>query len=126
MRFELIGWKAWYPDGSTYDSNSSDWKEIPRMDLVILKRFFKLYDEEGNQVKDEETGKSIFYELNCGTPVCTLSSDDLKKYLRLPKVVKFMHLENEVIDKFKTIAEEDEEEPWQTTQPQTDLNSVNS
>lgn len=118
MKKEIIGWKAFYPDGKVRKSNKHKWRDIPTENLVVLKRFFKLYDDEGNKIVDEASGKSIFYELISGQNTCILSQDFLNPYKKLPKVIKRMSRDEEQIKKYLEKAEEDQEEPWQTNTTQ--------
>ncbi len=37
----LIGWKAWYTDGSSYGSDKYEWEEIPQRHFMGVKRFYR-------------------------------------------------------------------------------------
>jgi len=74
-----------------------------------LKKFYKVYDSENKLIKDEKTGKDIFYELIYGHNVIALDIEDLKKYKKLPRVLKFpMFLPDFELKELIRIAEEDE------------------
>ena len=110
---EIIGWKAWYEDGKVYTSSKKKWKNLPRKGLIGLKKFFRLVDEEGNYVEDEESGKNIFYEIMVGHKLITLSLKDLMENKKIPKDLKFgaSLTQEQLQEHYKTI-EEDQEEPW--------------
>jgi len=124
MKLELVAWKAFYSDGASYNSRDFNWKAIPTKNLAVLKKFYKAFDENGKRIIDKESGKQFFYELSYGTPVCCLTVDELQNYKKLPKAIKFMEQDLDQITNFLKIAEDDEDEPWQTNLTTTNQESL--
>jgi hypothetical protein len=55
---KLVGWKAWYTDGSIYGSDKYTWEEIPQRHFMCVKRFWIPLDENG-EVKDDVYGEHL-------------------------------------------------------------------
>ncbi len=109
---ELIGWKAWYNNGYIYTSTEHEWNDLDRHGLVVLKKFYHMYDEDGKKYRDEESESEIFSELVTGHSMLCLSIDQVKKYKRLPRCIKFQEkLSEEELQDYIDEADNDEEAP---------------
>jgi hypothetical protein len=112
MNLELIGWKAWYPNNKIYTSLKHKFADIPRNELLALKKFYRIKVND-EYIKDELTGKDIFYEIITGHKIICLSIEEFERYKKLPRCLKFgSYLEKEEFDALYKIVEEDQEEPW--------------
>lgn len=100
----LIGWKAFY-EKKTYSSEEGhSWKSIPRNGMILLQKFFKIYDKDGSLYTKD--GEDTFYEIVYGHSIISLSVEDLKSSKNLTKEIKFMgKASQEEIEKLKNIIE---------------------
>ncbi len=72
----LIGWKAWYKDGSSYSSKEYKWRSIPQRHFLGVKRFYKLPDG------------SIESEMFVGQDLYILCDEYRDKMKWIPKSIK--------------------------------------
>lgn len=110
FRLETIGWKAWYESGKTFTSKTHQWNNIPREGLVILKKFYNIFDIQGRKLRDEETEEDVFSELVYGHSMLCLSIENIMKYQKLPRCIKFpQQLTEEEMKPFIETAQQDKE-----------------
>jgi len=95
---ELIGWKAYYIDGSIYRSDEYKWEDIPQDGLQILTKYF--YNPEKNLK---------YKEVNCAHDVYSLN-DDIRDKLDIPKELKIGRwMEQNAFNLLRGKAQDDEE-----------------
>jgi hypothetical protein len=99
-QLRLVGWKAKYSDKDYSSEEGHEWKDIPREGMLLLQRFYNIFDEEGE--KYIQDGKDVFSEDVYGQSIVALTVDAIKKYKKLPKEIKFMRsISKEDIEKIK-------------------------
>jgi len=76
---KLVGWKAWYYDGSTYSSDKYTWEEIPQQEFECLKRYYK-----GIGIDGKET---VYGEMWTGEDLYILD-DEYRNQRKIPQFIK--------------------------------------
>jgi len=73
---KLIGWKAWYTDGSSFASNKYKWRDIPQRHFLGVKRFYRMPDG------------TIHKEMFVGQDLYIISDEHRDKLSRITKEIK--------------------------------------
>jgi len=53
---KVIGWRAWYADGSKYDSASTNWRGLPEDGVIVVVLYF---DDKTRRIMD---GSSWYFQ----------------------------------------------------------------
>ena len=76
IKRKILGWKAWYADGSVYSSLTCKWEHTPKSGLQILKKFYYQYEVGKESFEKRANGEDrIFTEIQSGADVYCV--DDL-------------------------------------------------
>jgi len=78
----LVGWKAWYTDGSVYTSDLYNWIDIPQRKFAFVKRFWQAKDEVGY-----DTEEPVYGEILACDDIYILD-DDYRDNCYLPQYIK--------------------------------------
>lgn len=75
---KVIGWRAWYADGSKYDSKTTKWKDLPDDGVLIIVLYLDGKRPDGKPLRRINSGvdwyfkakglKGPIYGLNNDTP----------------------------------------------------------
>lgn len=75
---KVIGWRAWYADGSKYDSETTEWRDLPDDGVLIIVLYFDDKRPDGKPLRRINSGvdwyfkatglKGSIYGLNNDTP----------------------------------------------------------
>lgn len=60
-KYTIVGWKAYYADGSSYDSRTTAWAALPPVGLVILMFYYSANWDKNNSKPYR------YVQMNCAT-----------------------------------------------------------
>ncbi len=58
---KVIGWKAWYTDGSVYDSKQTIWQDLPDDGAVSVVLYFDEVDHSGKPIRRTLEGSDYYF-----------------------------------------------------------------
>jgi len=59
---KVIGWRAWYADGSKYDSKTTKWKDLPEDGVLVVVLYFDDKRPDGKLLRRINTGGDWYFK----------------------------------------------------------------
>ena len=58
---KVIGWRAWYADGSKYDSATTEWKDLPDDGMLVNVLYFDENRPDGKPLRRINNGTDWYF-----------------------------------------------------------------
>lgn len=58
---DIVGWKIWYSNGSTFDSTQGAWLDAPNTGVAVVVVYFNRYDNQGRYYRQIEFDGEYYY-----------------------------------------------------------------
>lgn len=59
---KVIGWRAWYADGSKYDSKTTNWRDLPDDGVLIIVLYFDDKRPDGKPLRRINSGVDWYFK----------------------------------------------------------------
>lgn len=58
---KVIGWHAWYADGSKYDSKTTKWRDLPDDGVLVIVLYFNSKRPDGKHLRRINSGVDWYF-----------------------------------------------------------------